>query len=555
MAYLRSVDDNETLSGPLGCGAGCGCDDCRGASGRIAGFDEYYVPEEEDDGAPEMLTRAANPQPAASVHGFAAYGEPSPQLRMRPTDEPQLRMPAFETITGFAPGIAALSAGQADRVNHAADFIARSWDRAAPITSVRITGYIDRSEWQPELGQRRAAAVRDALIHTLESLRPGLVRRLRWIIEDRGLSTQAKVEIYLWAGPTPPPVPPLVRIPSPAEATRRSTPAGQETVEERIRRVINTSVPTRPSRSFSQMFWKKVDDSLNSTMARWNVPQSLRGPIREAAHAALKKGAETVLQQALDQTPLGDQAKKAIQVSVRAAAQYRPGEKGGQTGNRMQGAPLGAWGLGQIPPAAPRFAFECPAGCAPVAAGQCRAVLRQAITAAISLANKAAEKLEANPRDAETIRLFRFFFGHDPSRPVPWAGNRESGISVAQRLRKVAEALQSRGTLYRCGCPGAGPEVRAQTNAATEPNVINLCTRFWNPPAGLRVSHQFFRAGVILHEMLHLLYHEFFHHAGHPSGDPERRRDNSHCYEAFTMRVAGHAADPSDVRQCTQRPA
>jgi hypothetical protein len=200
--------------------------------------------------------------------------------------------------------------------------------------------------------------------------------------------------------------------------------------------------------------------------------------------------------------------------------------------------------------AAPVFRFECPAGCAPVSAGQCRNILRRAIHDAIFLAANATSKLEANPRDPSTVRKFRFFFGHDPSRPVPWAGNMESGASVAHRFRKVAEALQGRGTLYRCGCPGAGPEVRARTNARVEPNAVNLCARFWNPPPGLRLSHRFFRAGVILHEMLHLLYHEFFHHPGHPSGDPVRRRDNAHCYETFALRVAGRAADPSDVTAC-----
>jgi hypothetical protein len=523
----------------------------------MSGLGEYYVPEEPEEISPPPLPpRDRIPPPAANVNGLGWFGQPLPRRRMTPSSEPQLRMPAFETITGFAPGGTGLNAAQVERVNRTADFIARSWTGTSPIGSVRVTGYIDRNEWQPDLGERRAIAVRDALIHALGSMRPGLATRLRWIIEDRGLAAVAKVEIYLWAGPTPPPVPPLVRIPSPAEAARKIVPTGPETPEERIRRIINTPAPTPlPRRSFSQMFWKKVDDNLNATMTRLGVPQSLRGPIRDAAHAALERGAESLLNQALDQTGLGSQAKEAIRASVRAAARYRPDEDRNETRSRAKAGPLGGWGLGPTPPPGPHFRFECPAGCAPVAAGQCRAVLRQAITAAISLANNAASKLEASPRHAETVRLFRFFFGHDPSRQVPWAGNKESGASVAQRLRKVAEALQGRGTLYHCGCPGAGPEVRARTNAATEPNVINLCPRFWNPPAGLHVSNRFFRAGVLLHEMLHLLYHEFFHHAGHPSGDPERRRDNAHCYEAFTMRVAGHAADPSDVNQCTARPA
>ena len=217
--------------------------------------------------------------------------------------------------------------------------------------------------------------------------------------------------------------------------------------------------------------------------------------------------------------------------------------------------------LGQ--PAQPVFRFQCPAGCPPLAANQCQGVLRQAIRSAIFLANNAASKLERASKvatrtagqDDETIRLYRFFFGHDPSRPVPWAGNQESGLVVAHRYRKAAEALLSRNTLYRCGCPGARPTVNAQTNAAAEANVIKLCTNFWNPPAGMRLSKHAFRAGVIMHEMLHLLYHEFFHHPGHPSGDPVRRRDEPHCYEAFALRIAGHAADPSDVRACRNRSA
>jgi hypothetical protein len=211
--------------------------------------------------------------------------------------------------------------------------------------------------------------------------------------------------------------------------------------------------------------------------------------------------------------------------------------------------------------AEPAINFICPAGCAPVAAAQCRPVVRQAIIEAIKLANNAANKLEKasrlepNQRNAETketARLFRFFFGHDPMRPVPWAGNIASGANVAHRFRMISRELGGgRRMIFRCGCPGAGAEVRARTNHAADPNVVNLCARFWNPPPGLRgLPAAYFRAGVVLHEMLHVLYHEFFHHTGHPSGDPERRRDNAHCYEAFALRVAGFGADPGDVRRC-----
>jgi hypothetical protein len=230
-------------------------------------------------------------------------------------------MPAFATLTGFARGGASLNAAQLERVKRVGEFVAQSWRGTSPITSIRITGYIDADEWQSDLGQRRAAAVRDALLRALGSARPGLATRLRWILEDRGFSPVAKVEIYLWHGPTPPPVPPLVRIPSPAEAARRAEPMRPETPEERIQRTITTPPPAPPPRrSYSQMFWNKVDDNLNSTMNRLSVPQSLRAAIRDAAHAALERGAESLLNKALDQTDLGNEAKEAIRASVRAAA-------------------------------------------------------------------------------------------------------------------------------------------------------------------------------------------------------------------------------------------
>ena len=81
-------------------------------------------------------------------------------------------MPAFATLTGFARGGASLNATQLERVKRAAEFIAQSWRGTSPIMSIRITGYIDANESQSDLGQRRAAAVRDALLRALGSARP-----------------------------------------------------------------------------------------------------------------------------------------------------------------------------------------------------------------------------------------------------------------------------------------------------------------------------------------------------------------------------------------------
>lgn len=199
------------------------------------------------------------------------------------------------------------------------------------------------------------------------------------------------------------------------------------------------------------------------------------------------------------------------------------------------------------PSVRPLFTLACPTGCAPLPPQQCRAVLHRAILDAISLATNAASKLETKPHNVETVRLFRFFFGHLPSRPVPWANNQESGAIVAIRFRRCARELGGgRRTEYRCSTV-APPGRRARV---INPSTVLLFPAFWNASPQRGLSDRFFRAGVILHEMLHQLFIEFVRH-----DDRERRRNNAHCYEAFAMRLARHAADQSDVSQCRERSA
>lgn len=230
------------------------------------------------------------------------------------------------------------------------------------------------------------------------------------------------------------------------------------------------------------------------------------------------------------------------------------------------------------PALTPVFRFECPAGCPQGVEAECRRILYRAIADAITICNNAAAELEASPRSTRTRNIFRNLFGHDPSRPVPWAGNKESGAIVAHRLRKVAEAFHGRVTHFRCGgFPGApaGQQCAAGDNAFTipflHPNVIFLCPQFWTqealvpatPPfpttaAGRAGVARFWRAGIVLHEMLHLLYRGFFSHATvppNPADPQERRRDNAHCYEAFALQVTRHLPDPDDITACRNRPA
>jgi hypothetical protein len=182
------------------------------------------------------------------------------------------------------------------------------------------------------------------------------------------------------------------------------------------------------------------------------------------------------------------------------------------------------------------------------------------------VATHAADKIDAaisvtpGARDADarrTARFFRCFFGHDPSRPVSWAGNEASGVSVAKRFRAVARELDGgRRVVFRClpaqvGCADNDPTCCAPNDTAwvanaamlvNHPNLrntVSLCPRFW-------AANRDIRAGIIVHEMLHMLF-------GHLDDVGQGRIRNA-CYEAFALRLAGVTPSPFDVCNCRGTP-
>jgi hypothetical protein len=225
----------------------------------------------------------------------------------------------------------------------------------------------------------------------------------------------------------------------------------------------------------------------------------------------------------------------------------------GPTGPIFDVACTGCAG-GQCVPCQSGLCVACP-----VHGGGCRTVLRAAIIEAIKLARKAADKVDAatsvepgkRGKDAkETARLFTFFFCHDPSLPIPWAGG-PSGITVAARLRAVAQELDGgRRILFECRPDGG-------CNAFTvvgQHSTVFLCPPFWGN-AGLRgLPEVDRRAATIIHEMLHNLFDvDDFTRQNDPTQNTPRRFD-AHCYEAFVLRVNGFGADPLDVQVCGQQP-
>lgn len=99
----------------------------------------------------------------------------------------------------------------------------------------------------------------------------------------------------------------------------------QEESSRRLKEMLKLppELQGRPKRSFSEQLWAAVDDQLNTAMAKIGVPRQFRGPIKDGAHALIEKGAETVLDSALDAAHLSSQQKEAVKAAVRAAAQTK----------------------------------------------------------------------------------------------------------------------------------------------------------------------------------------------------------------------------------------
>jgi hypothetical protein len=207
-------------------------------------------------------------------------------------------------------------------------------------------------------------------------------------------------------------------------------------------------------------------------------------------------------------------------------------------------------------PVGPLFQLICPTGCPRLIPGMCHSVLREAILAAIGLAENAARLLSAVQPATSTIAVFKSIFGYEPSRPLPWPDLRDFGVRTANRYLLVARALRLGRTVYRChSCPPGGaseyPNAVVDANAwalldhkgvKQPPNEVWLCPSFWTltPPL---------QAGVILHEMFHLRFDPCVAH-----GPCETKRTNAHCYEALALRLARIQPDPADVAKCQANP-
>jgi hypothetical protein len=352
MAYIP-VGEDESMLSSFSCGPACRCGSC---GPGISGLAEWYVPEE--DGRPEP-GRTGGYYSLGLVTGERA-GVSTGGLRQRQTmvfPPVIIRVRPFLVLDRFLHDQARPMPFHTPMIDRIASHVVASWRTPQPVRTIRLVGHTDRTgrgAYNLALGLRRAQAIRSGLIAAIERLRPGLTQQMNIIPQSlgetrpvrtdqtpEGRARNRRVAVFLSSvgtaptppglGPTPPPtgaVPPTTP-PSPSPPAGRPLnlrvpfpPIRPETPEERLQRILTTPPPVPPPRrSFNQMFWKKVDDSLTSTMGRLGVPQHLRRPIRDAAHSAIERGTQSLLDHMLDRTELSREAKEAIRATIRAAMQ------------------------------------------------------------------------------------------------------------------------------------------------------------------------------------------------------------------------------------------
>jgi len=75
--------------------------------------------------------------------------------------------------------------------------------------------------------------------------------------------------------------------------------------------------------TYSEMFWKKLDDWVDSELSRMEVSAKYRGYIKKGAHMAVEKGADAILEQALKNAGLSSEAIEAFKSGLKNAAQTK----------------------------------------------------------------------------------------------------------------------------------------------------------------------------------------------------------------------------------------
>jgi hypothetical protein len=161
-----------------------------------------------------------------------------------------------------------------------------------------------------------------------EPLPPRLVLQPpRLLQSDPTPASVRRMQGVLTPGLTPPTLRPPFQPkppPRPPDLFRISPEFQRELIEkwerERRNRELFSPPPPPPRRmTLQEAIDRFLNNSLNRLMSDLRIPPGLRNPIRNAARAAIGRGAMELLNRSLTQMRLSSEAKEAIGSSVRAA--------------------------------------------------------------------------------------------------------------------------------------------------------------------------------------------------------------------------------------------
>jgi hypothetical protein len=132
--------------------------------------------------------------------------------------------------------------------------------------------------------------------------------------QERGLNRRVTIVVFARTATKP-----TEEKKKPIDLTLHQPPP--ETEEEKRRRELFRPGPTRPPQpTLSEAVWKKFDETIDDVSRSVGIPKKYRGYVRDAAHAAVEKGADAALDQALGAANLTGPQKDAIKSAIKASA-------------------------------------------------------------------------------------------------------------------------------------------------------------------------------------------------------------------------------------------
>jgi outer membrane protein OmpA-like peptidoglycan-associated protein len=140
-------------------------------------------------------------------------------------------------------------------------------------------------------------------------------------------SRNRRAEIVITDLTTPKPTPTDKQVKPPIDIWFHPKPipdTPQDEAQRNLDRAMKLGqIPPLPQSSFDEQFWKGVDKVVDDLTSKLGVPEKFRSKIRDGAHSAIEKGADAVLDAALDAAKITGQGREAIKKAVEAAAKQK----------------------------------------------------------------------------------------------------------------------------------------------------------------------------------------------------------------------------------------